>query len=84
MSNRTYPRVGSQRKHKPQRGQKRPLRTPPCAVCSAPSTYRVEVEVNWFRGDDETVNACDAHKNDAPALMAAHDAMLAARQGSAA
>lgn len=68
---RTYPRVGSTRKHKPQRGQKKPLRTPPCAVCGQPSTCRVEIEVNWFRGDDERANACDDHKNDPAALLAA-------------
>lgn len=68
MSKREYPFIGGQRLHKPQRGQKRPLKTPPCAVCGAPSTHRVEIQINWFRGDDEAANACEAHRKDAAAL----------------
>lgn len=30
--------------------------------CGAPATGTVIVEVNWFRGDDETERRCDAHK----------------------
>ena len=36
--------------------------------CECKATHRVEVQVNWFRGDDEVGNACDAHKKDAAAL----------------
>ncbi|WP_439606836.1 hypothetical protein [Hydrogenophaga sp.] len=68
---RDYPRIGHQRLIKPQRGQKKPLKTPPCAACAQPSTHRVDVEVNWFRGDDEVFNACSDHKGDAQALLAA-------------
>lgn len=68
MSNRKYPRIGSERLHRPQRGQKRPLKTPPCIVCGEPSTHRVEIQVNWFRGDDEIANACQTHRKDAVAL----------------
>lgn len=46
-----------------------PTSAPKCDVCGEPATHRVCVEVNWFRGDDEVCNACDAHKNDAAALV---------------
>lgn len=42
---------------------------PRCAACGEEASFRVEVEVNWFRGDDEIVNACPVHKIDAVALL---------------
>jgi hypothetical protein len=79
MSNRKYPRIGGQRKIKPQKGQKKQLKTPVCIACINPSTHRVELQVNWFRGDDETVNACDKCKDDPVVLLIAFDARESAK-----
>jgi hypothetical protein len=43
---------------------------PRCVVCGADASYIVDIEVNWFRGDDEVVKSCETHKNDAEALLA--------------
>jgi len=60
MSKRKYPYIYRRSKlsdkHKP--------KTPPgqqCSKCLAPATYRCEIQVNWFRGDDEYEYRCDAH-----------------------
>lgn len=83
MSNRDYPRIGSRRdmrakwghkiikrRHQPDEiipNEKTPCR---CIACGAPAMWRVDVEVNWFRGDDEVVKACTPHSKDAAALIA--------------
>jgi hypothetical protein len=71
VSNRQYPRIGGSRAYKPARGQKKPLKTPPCAACASPAVTRVSIQVNWFRGDDEERPACALHKLDPIALLAA-------------
>lgn len=32
--------------------------------CGRVATWAVEVQVNWMRGEDETVFRCDQHKRD--------------------
>lgn len=50
---RTYPRISG----------KNPLRRAPlCCICGEPATWRLEVQVSWFRGDDEHRDVCDEHK----------------------
>ena len=49
--------------------------TPQCRAdgCTAGSLYRVDIEVNWFRGEDIVTRACEAHKKDIPALIRGED-----------
>ena len=45
---------------------------PVCCVCAKPATNASRVQVNWFRGDDAgPYKACEDHKLDAAALLAA-------------
>ena len=64
----SYPNIGSCSKRAA--WAKNPKRAPACMAigCTCKAAYRVEVEVNCFRGDDEVGNACEAHKRDADAL----------------
>ena len=64
----TYPNIGSSSKRK--EWMTKPVNAPMCDVegCECRATHRVEVQVNWFRGDDEVGNACEAHCKDAGAL----------------
>lgn len=69
MSGRAYPRIG--RTSLQRKWEKLPPKgAPTCSACSQPARFRVDVEVNWFRGDDESGRACNEHKNDALALLA--------------
>ncbi|RST54130.1 hypothetical protein [Variovorax sp. DXTD-1] len=69
MSSKSYPRVG--RTSRQQKWDKLPPKAAPkCSACDQPARFRVDVEVNWFRGDDECGRACADHKNDAIALLA--------------
>lgn len=45
---------------------------PRCAACGAEADCIVDVEVNWFRGDDEVVKSCWADRHNAAGLIAAH------------
>jgi hypothetical protein len=56
MSKRTYPRVGHERKL-------RPTQRPMCGakICANVATLRFDIQVSWFRGDDECVNLCAEH-----------------------
>jgi hypothetical protein len=60
-----YPVIGHKKKPKNAGGL-------PCIICGVPTTGKVDIEVNWFRGDDEEVRVCEAHqsKNDAGILDA--------------
>lgn len=71
--NREYPREGSTRQSKV--WLQHPKNAPRCAVagCDAAATHRVEIEVNWFRGDDATCRACPAHKGSLTELVAGYD-----------
>ena len=76
MSAREYPRIGRTQDRRAKwtytdrRGCiKSQSNRPRCAACGAEATHKVDVEVNWFRGDDEQVNSCLAHKDDANALI---------------
>lgn len=66
---REYPRLG--RAGQSKGWQKNPNGAPDCDVidCTAKATHRVEIQVNWFRGDDESCRACDAHKSSLPELL---------------
>jgi len=72
---RDYPRIGSTRDMRKKWTIQRNGKThsvnnrPRCAACSEEASYRVDIQVNWFRGDDEARTACPAHKNDAAALL---------------
>lgn len=69
MSGNSYPRIG--RTSLRRKWEKLPAKTAPkCSACTQPARFRVDVEVNWFRGDDECGRACNEHKNDALALLA--------------
>lgn len=66
-----------------------PATAPFCIApgCTARATYRPEIEVNWFRGDDETSGpACKAHSADPVKLLewtAAREAEKLAKKGKA-
>ena len=44
----------------------------PCIICGEPTTGKVDIEVNYFRGDDEQVRVCPTHqkKHDVEILTA--------------
>ena len=55
-----YPAVGHKRKPK-----SNSVGGLPCIVCGKLTTGKVDIEVSWFRGDDEQVRVCAAdQKND--------------------
>lgn len=75
-SARKLPRIGRVKDMRAKwsfRDRKGALRSQPsrprCAACGQEADDRVDVEVSWFRGEDETKNACSAHKGDADALL---------------
>ena len=74
----SYPVIGNSRERNGWR--KNPKAAPECAAigCECKATHRVEIEINWFRGDDEVTNACDTHRKDAGALLRGLDARAAA------
>jgi len=47
----------------------------PCIICGVPTTGKVDIEINWFRGDDEQVRVCKTHqtKHDTE-ILAAYEA----------
>lgn len=69
MSADKYPRIGSARQRP--NWKQNPKTAPVCiaAGCSNRATHRIDVEVNWFRGDDEVGNACELHRGDASAVL---------------
>ena len=75
---REYPRPGYVRRN----WQNNPKSAPNCDVpgCTAKATHRVEIQVNWFRGDDEFARACEAHKGALTELLAAADKREAERE----
>lgn len=66
---RSYPRIGAAYKNKKWEALG-PGKGPVCDACGAKALFRVDVEVGWFRGDDESRKACAQHKEDALALLA--------------
>lgn len=73
-----YPAIGNTRARDGWR--KNPKAAPACTAfsCECKATHKVDIEVNWFRGDDEVANACPQHKNDAAALLQGIEAKRAA------
>jgi hypothetical protein len=73
MSRKSYPQLG--RSSQVKGWINNPKGAPKCDVieCEAAATRRVEIEVNWFRGDDECCRACEAHKAAVPELLAGFD-----------
>lgn len=77
MSGRTYPCIGGSRdmrrkwtlKAGPRKGQSVHNR-PRCVACGAEAEFIVDVQVNWFRGDDEVLKACGQCRGDATKLLA--------------
>ena len=54
-----YPAIGRKKRPKNAGGL-------PCIICGIPTTGKIDIEVNWFRGDDDQVRVCAEHqrKND--------------------
>lgn len=52
MSRRTYPRIGEIKRYNGSRMCKA------CGIITKPCK-RVDIQVNWFRGDDEVFYVCD-------------------------
>lgn len=68
MSHRSYPRIDQSL---PQRKWiADPKAAPKCRCCGKPATHKVEVQINWFRGDDERFNVCDADKENVAGMVA--------------
>lgn len=56
MSKKRYPYLSSD---EPMKG-----RGARCDLCDEAATHKVEIEVSWFRGDDEVYHVCQAHRPD--------------------
>lgn len=52
MSRRNYPYIGSDRAIKGKRL---------CHCCTATAIRKVDIQVSWFRGDDEVLQLCELH-----------------------
>lgn len=80
---REYPRIGSAGFRKS--WQKTPTNAPFCIApgCDCRATHRPEIEVNWFRGDDEKGGpVCKAHGTDAVKLLEWTSAWKARQQAN--
>lgn len=67
---RQYPRFGGILKRpNPKAG---PKDGKPCVVCGKMTTGKCEIQVSWFRGDDEIAYACSDHISDANAVLAGY------------
>jgi hypothetical protein len=51
VSRREYPRIGADR----------PAKRGMCSCCNQTAMRRVDIQVNWFRGDDEVLQLCELH-----------------------
>lgn len=72
-----YPNIGGYRLR--DNWKKNPKAAPKCIAigCECKATHRVEVQVNWFRGDDESGNACPQLKGERDALKAENERLWA-------
>ena len=50
----TYPRKGQEVQLKVSKDRR-------CRYCPQPATRRVDIEINYYRGDDVPVNVCNDH-----------------------
>ena len=77
---REYPRLGYVSKRS--QWQINPKSAPRCDVTDCPNNaaYRVDIQVNWFRGEDEVARACEAHKTSMTELLAGLDKQEAERE----
>lgn len=66
---RTYPRIGEARKIPVNQNHGRGK----CLVCQARADWKIDIQVNEFRGDDDVVRACAEHGkgNQSTVLLAA-------------
>ena len=67
MSNREYPRFGNGTKPNPKNIKQTQFKK--CFVCGLSPASRRDVQVNWFRGDDEVPNLCISHWDDMEAIV---------------
>ena len=56
-----YPKIGLV--------ERRPKNTSARCRCGTIGKYQIHIQVNWFRGDDEVVWACEGHKKDVEFLI---------------
>jgi hypothetical protein len=54
MSKKRYPYLSSKEHLRGSGGSK-------CACCEAKATRKIEVQISWFRGDDEVYRVCENH-----------------------
>ena len=61
MSKKKYPLIGAVR----------PKKKNTCAKCKCGETakFMTEIQVNYFRGDDDVLWSCDLHKKDVDFLL---------------
>lgn len=73
MSKKNYPVLG--RVGRSKGWIQHPKGAPVCDAegCGKKATHRVDIEVNWFRGDDLCARACDVHKGDIGPLVVGAD-----------
>lgn len=71
MSARQYPRIGGSRQRKGWVSQPA-NQGPRCDVqgCDEKALFEVDIQVSWFRGDDECRRSCSTHRGDVDALLA--------------
>ncbi len=72
MARRAYPRIADTGFRKG--WQKEPKAAPFCCVpsCGLRATHQPDIQVNWFRGDDEGAGpCCKAHSTDVEVLLQA-------------
>lgn len=53
MKSWSYPRLGRVHKLKP--GRKL------CTCCERPAVSGIDIEIDWFRGNDDTFKVCEEH-----------------------
>ena len=53
-----YPRIGVKRKPR----DPKETQGLPCIICGKLTTGKVDIETNWFRGDDDQVRVCAEHQ----------------------
>ena len=60
-----YPRIGERREFDPSLNPAHAKR--PCYFCNTPAVARIDIQVNWFRGEDKSYFVCNRHNTDSSA-----------------